>query len=153
MSVSFKMRRRHRKALWRSLHFMNTLISQALRTRAALLRIAGGLGLLAIAGFLASPLVAFPILADITLKIGPGIDEPPPPPRHEVVDELCRPRPDFVWVEGYWDGAPGRYSWIGGHWERPPHPSDHWIAPRWEKDRDGHYHLIKGEWRRGDRNG
>jgi WXXGXW repeat (2 copies) len=122
-----------------------------LRAHGSSLRLAGGLGLLSIAGFSSPPLVASPILADIILNIGMGIDSPPPPPRHEVIDELSRPRPYFVWVDGYWDGTPGQYVWVGGHWDLPPHPDDHWIAPKWEKDRNGKYYQIKGEWRGGDR--
>jgi hypothetical protein len=132
---------------------MNTTIKHMLRARGSPLRLASGLGLLCVAGFLPSPLAAFPILADITVNISAWFDAPPPPPRHEVVDQLCRPRPYYVWVNGYWDGSPGHYNWVGGHWELPPRPDDHWVAPRWEKDQDGHYHIINGEWRGGDRKG
>jgi len=34
-----------------------------------------------------------------------------------------------------------------------PTATGRWIAPRWERDHDGHYHQVKGEWRderRGD---
>jgi len=51
-----------------------------------------------------------------------------PPPRHEVIVERTRPGPDYVWVDGYWNGLPGNYVWIGGHWDRPPHGHGRWIA-------------------------
>ena len=69
-----------------------------------------------------------------------------PPPRHEVVVERDRPGPDYIWVAGYWGGAPGHYSWVAGHWDRPPHGHGHWVAPRWE-NHNGHYVQVKGEWR------
>jgi len=109
------------------------------------LRLAGGLGLAALAGFPAPALSASPILADLSVNI--SIDAPPPPPRQEVIVERDRPGPDFVWVGGFWDGTPGHYVWVAGHWDRPPHPHAAWVSPHWEKDHDGHYHQIKGEWR------
>jgi hypothetical protein len=80
------------------------------------------------------------------LNIGIGVDAAPPPPRHEVVVGVA-PGPDYIWVDGYWDGTPGNYVWVKGHWDRPPHAHGVWVAPHWDKDRDGHYHQTKGEWR------
>lgn len=116
---------------------MNKTFSQAAR-RTALL--AAGLGLVSIAGFAPTPMNA-----QVSLSI--RVDAPPPPPRHEVIVESSRPGPDFVWVGGYWDGAPGHYVWTPGHWDRPPHGHGVWVGPRWEVDHDGHYHQVKGEWR------
>jgi hypothetical protein len=110
----------------------------------AALRLAGGLGLLSIAAFSAPTLSATPLMADISLNI--TVDAPPPPPRHEVIVGV-RPGPDYIWIDGYWEGTPGHYTWVGGRWDRPPHPHATWYAPRWEKDHDGHYHQVKGEWR------
>jgi hypothetical protein len=109
------------------------------------LRLAGGLGLVALAGFPASKATAAPILADLSVNI--TVDAPPPPPRHEVIVERDRPGPEYVWVGGFWDGAPGHYVWVAGHWDRPPHGHAAWFAPHWEKDHEGHYHQVKGEWR------
>ena len=124
---------------------MKTSIKSLFPTPSPALRLAGGLGFLALGGIAAPLLSASPILADISVQI--GLDAPPPPPRAEVIVQSSRPGPDYVWVAGYWDGTPGHYSWVGGHWDRPPHGHARWIAPRWEKDHDGHYHQIKGEWR------
>ena len=105
---------------------------------------AGGLGLIVLAG-LARPsaVSAATVLGEITLNI--GVDAGPPPPPREVI--VASPGPGFIWVGGYWDGEPGHYRWVGGHWGRPPHDGARWIAPRWERDHDGHYHRVEGGWR------
>ena len=107
------------------------------------LRIAGGLGFLALAGFSGQTASASPILAEISLNI--GIDAAPPPPPREVI--VASPGPEFVWIGGYWDGSPGHYRWVGGRWDRPPHGGARWESPRWERDHDGHYHKVGGGWR------
>jgi hypothetical protein len=112
--------------------------------RGAALRLAGGLGLLSIAGLVAPALAASPMLADFSINL--TVDAPPPPPRAEVVVGVS-PGPDYIWVGGFWDGTPGHYVWRAGHWDRPPRPHAAWVAPHWEKDHDGHYHQVKGEWR------
>ena len=115
-------------------------------TPVTLLRRAGAAALLsAIALPVASTGYALtPMLGDVSINVDIGA---PPPPRHEVIVERERPGPDYIWVAGYWDGAPGRYNWVAGHWERPPHAHATWVQPRWERDHDGHYHMIRGEWR------
>jgi hypothetical protein len=97
------------------------------------------------AGFCGLMVPALPVLADVSVNI--QIDPAPPPPRHEVMVERERPGPDYVWIAGYWDGAPGHYVWTAGHWDRPPHGHGHWVAPAWVKDSNGHYHQVRGEWR------
>ena len=114
------------------------------RARFAAARLAGGMGLIAAAGLSGPSLAASPILADISINLQIA---GPPPPRREVIIEANRPGPDFILVGGYWDGVPGQYSWVGGHWDRPPHRHSHWAPPRWEKDHDGRFHQVKGEWR------
>jgi len=113
-------------------------------SRTVALRIAGGLGLASLGAWSLPAVSASPALAEISVNIG---IEGPPPPRHEVIVERDRPGPDYIWVGGFWDGAPGHYTWRAGHWDRPPHAHAEWMAPRWEKDHDGHYHQVKGEWR------
>jgi hypothetical protein len=126
---------------------MNTLTSQIRRGRCASFRIAGALSLISVAG-LATPAFATSLmLGDISLNI--VVDAPPPPPRQEVIVGVS-PGADFVWVGGYWDGSPGHYVWVGGRWDHSPHGhGQQWSAPHWDKDRDGHYHQTKGEWRDG----
>jgi hypothetical protein len=124
---------------------MNKNIAHMFRSPGSRLRLAGGLGFVSMAGLAAPALSALPPLAEVSVNI--VIDAPPPPPRHEVVIERDRPGPNYVWVDGYWDGAPGHYVWVAGRWDHPPHPNGKWFAPHWDKDRDGHYHMTKGEWR------
>jgi hypothetical protein len=126
---------------------MNTFKNDVLRTSVPVLRLIGGLGLLSVAGFATPVLTASPVLAKFSLNV--RVDEAPPTPRHEEIIESEQPGPDYVWTEGYWDGAPGHYTWVAGRWGRPPHVYSKWMAPHWDKDRDGHYHQIKGEWRDG----
>jgi hypothetical protein len=103
------------------------------------------MGLLAVAGWSAPSLHANPaLLADVSINV--GVDLAPPPPRQEVIVERTRPGPDYVWVGGYWGGAPGHYVWTNGHWDRPPHAHAVWAAPHWERDHDGHYHQVQGGW-------
>jgi hypothetical protein len=123
---------------------MKQPICSLIRTPGASLRLAGGLGLLSLAGFSAPSVAASPVLADLSINI--AVDAPPPPIRRELIVGVS-PGPDYVWIGGYWDGAPGHYVWVGGHWDRPPHAHGQWMAPHWDKDRDGHYHQTKGEWR------
>jgi hypothetical protein len=68
----------------------------------------------------------------------------PPPPRTEVI--YGRPSPFHEWVPGYWQWHGGRYVWIQGHWERPPHGHHTWVQPQWER-RGGNYIFIEGHWR------
>jgi WXXGXW repeat (2 copies) len=124
---------------------MKNRIGHLLRAPGASLRLAGGLGLLSLAALPVCASGAVPLLGDISLNI--MVDAPPPPPRQEIIVGVS-PGPDFVWVGGYWDGSPGHYTWVGGRWDHSPHGHGQvWLAPHWDKDRDGHYHQTKGEWR------
>lgn len=129
---------------------MKQPISHVLRTPGASLRLAGGLGLLALAGVSTPSATASAVLADVSITLGiPVFEAPPPPPRREVIVGIS-PGPDYVWIGGYWDGSPGHYSWVGGRWDHPPHGQHgQWNPPHWDKGTDGHYHQTKGEWRDG----
>lgn len=76
--------------------------------------------------------------AQVYVRVGP-------PP---VVVERHGPPPQrgFVWVPGYqrWDG--GRYVWVPGRYERPPHPRAVWVPHRWVH-RHGGWVLVEGHWR------
>jgi hypothetical protein len=122
---------------------MKTHIQPFRRLRGAPLRLLGGLGLLTLAGSLASAAPVTPLLAGFSVNV--VVDAPPPPPRAEVI--VASPGPDYIWVNGYWGGEPGHYVWIAGHWDRPPHAHMRWVAPHWDRDHDGHYHMARGEWR------
>ncbi len=90
------------------------------------------------AGALALALGAGTAHAQIVVRIGPPpvvVEHPGPPPGA-----------GFVWVGGYhrWDG--GRYVWVPGHYDRPPHPGAHWRPGRWEHRHDG-YRWHEGRWK------
>jgi hypothetical protein len=92
--------------------------------------------LLAVAA-LALPLAASAQVG-VAVRIGPPapiVERPGPPPYGGA-----------VWIHGYhrWDG--GRYVWVPGRWERPPHPGARWIDGRWERRHDGYY-WREGRWR------
>ena len=74
----------------------------------------------------------------VFVRIGPPapvVERPGPPPER-----------GFVWIAGYhrWDG--GRYAWVPGRWDRPPHPGAHWEPHRWEH-RHGGWVMAEGHWR------
>src|SRR5271169_5602821 len=69
------------------------------------------------------------------------VDEEPPPPRAEVVEV----RPGFVFVQGNWFRANGRWEWRGGRWERE-RVGYVWEGGHW--DRRGNRHVwVEGRWR------
>jgi hypothetical protein len=37
------------------------------------------------------------------------------------------PGPEYVWIDGYWDGP----TWIDGYWGLPPYAGAYWVGPRW----------------------
>jgi hypothetical protein len=112
---------------------------------ATALRVGGGLGAIALGAVAGPSASAAPFLADVSINI--GLEAGPPPPPREVI--VASPGPGYIWLGGYWDGAPGHYRWVRGHWDRPPRGREHarWVAPRWERDHDGHYRKVEGGWR------
>jgi hypothetical protein len=93
---------------------------------------------IALALLLAVSLIPAASNAQIVVRLRPPavvIEHPGPPPE-----------PGFVWVSGYhrWDGE--HYVWVGGHYDRPPHPGARWEAHRWVHVHD-HWELREGHWR------
>ncbi|MDR3750277.1 MAG: YXWGXW repeat-containing protein [Terracidiphilus sp.] len=93
---------------------------------------------IALAVLFALTLLPAVALAQVSIRIGPPpvvVERPGPPPER-----------GFVWINGYqrWDG--GRYVWVPGHYERPPHPGAHWVAHRYVH-RHGGYVFVEGHWR------
>ena len=76
------------------------------------------------------------------------LDVAPPAPRVEVTPA---PRAGHVWVPGYWDVRGHRHVWRRGHWERERH-GYRYMEPRWSQH-GGRWHLERGRWARGDRDG
>jgi hypothetical protein len=118
---------------------MNPHIKGLIRSTGPALLMAGSFGLVTLAGLTAPSAKA----AEIGINV--GIEAGPPPPPQEVM--VASPGPDYVWMGGYWDGSPGHYTWVRGHWGRPPHGHARWVAPRWERGHDGHFHKSEGGWR------
>lgn len=75
------------------------------------------------------------------------VDSPPPPPRRRVVAA----RPGFVWVEGYWVNAGGKWVWRDGYWERERHGYVY-VQGRWV-NRAGRWHWVEPRWERGHARG
>ena len=72
-----------------------------------------------------------PSFAQLSVYIG----RTPPPLRREV-----RPAPPgegYVWTEGYWGNAGGRYVWRPGVWTRPPYAGAYWSHPHYD-----HYNRV-----------
>jgi len=67
---------------------------------------------------------------------------PPPPPQETVV---IAPGPGYVWAGGEWVWN-GRWVWVSGHWLVPPRPNTIWIRGYWVHGHNG-YHRVGGHWR------
>jgi len=68
----------------------------------------------------------------------------PPPPRYGVVGYA--PGPGYIWTDGYWNLAGGRWAWVGGSWQRPPRPHAAWVRPEWRQE-GGRWRFHRGHWR------
>jgi hypothetical protein len=92
---------------------------------------------------LASATMSVPAQAvDIDVRIAP------PAPRHEAMPGH---RPGHVWTPGYWDWRGKRHVWVSGSWVRE-RPGYVYTRPTWVND-NGRWHLYRGAWARGDRDG
>lgn len=78
----------------------------------------------------------------VGVEIGPGRA----PPRARYERRPPRPRPDWVWRDGYWAWRGGEYVWVGGVWVEPPRRGEHWVAGHWVH-RHHHWEWIEGHWR------
>jgi hypothetical protein len=76
--------------------------------------------------------------ADIVVRIAP--------PRVVIEKRTPSPGRTYVWTSGYdrWDG--NAYSWNAGTWQQPPRPGAHWVAHRWNHQKDG-WVFAEGHWR------
>jgi len=73
--------------------------------------------------------------------------QPPPAapaPQAEVVG--AQPRPDAVWVPGFWEYNGQGYVWVNGYWAVPPAYHRNYVAAHWAY-RGGYYVYIRGYWR------
>jgi hypothetical protein len=90
-------------------------------------------------------LLAFAPAAHAQISFDIHLGTPPPTPR--VYRVPPQPGPDYVWVEGYWYPANGRYRWHDGYWTHPPYPDAYWVAPYFEGDEyyTGHWEGSRGD--------
>jgi hypothetical protein len=89
---------------------------------------------------LSAPSFAAPLNVDVRIA--------PPAARHEA---MPGPRAGYVWTPGYWDWRGKRHVWVSGNWVRE-RPGYVYTRPTWVND-NGRWHLYRGEWARGDRDG
>jgi len=68
----------------------------------------------------------------------------PPAPRYGAVG--AAPGPGYVWVNGYWGWAGGRYVWNEGRWAHPPHGRHAWVEGGWHHEGHG-WRYHEGHWR------
>ena len=97
-----------------------------------------------VAAMLAASLgsVVTPASAEIIVRIAP------PALRTEVVPA---PRANRVWVAGHWDWRNRQHQWVPGTWIRERRGYQY-NQPAWT-ERNGRWHMERGNWRRGDRDG
>ncbi len=100
---------------------------------------------LLIAAMLAGSLGSVTIPATSAVVV---IRQAPPEPRSERAPP---PRRGYVWAPGYWDWKYNKHVWVRGKWihDRKGHVYN---TPRWE-ERDNRWHMSRGNWARGDRDG
>ena len=77
-----------------------------------------------------------------SLPTGVAVAGPPPQPMQEA--HSPPPGGPAVWVAGYWHWTGMQYTWIPGHWDRPP-AGAMWRPPRYVV-REGTYFYEPGGW-------
>jgi len=70
------------------------------------------------------------------------VEKPAPP---AVVVKPPQPRPNYIWIDGEWYRAGGRYQYRQGYWA-PPRGGRTWIPGHWVQAGHGWY-WQKGHWR------
>ncbi len=94
-----------------------------------------------IAGSLGS--VAVPASSAVVI-----VRQAPPEPRPETAPPARR---GYVWAPGHRDWKRNRHVWVRGTWVRE-RKGYRYNAPTWQ-ERDGRWHMQRGNWARGDRDG
>jgi hypothetical protein len=69
----------------------------------------------------------------------------PPPPQDEVV--VAPPGPGYFWISGEWQWNGVGWAWIGGHWAYPPRPNAVWVRGYWYRGPVGGWRHAPGHWR------
>jgi hypothetical protein len=86
--------------------------------------------------------IAIPAAAVIDIRVGP------PPLRAEVAPP---PRHGHLWVPGHWEWKHRHHQWVAGSWI-PERHGYRYNQPTWV-ERDGRWHMVRGNWSRGDHDG
>jgi hypothetical protein len=73
-----------------------------------------------------STLLLVPATAHAQVSFGVTIG-PPPQLRPSVVRP--QPRPDNIWVDGYWYPQGSHYVWHAGYWTAAPYEGAYWNEP------------------------
>lgn len=97
-----------------------------------------------LAAMVAASLGAIPVTASAVVIVR----EAPPQPRSETTPP---PRHGYIWVGGHWDWQGRHHQWVQGSWMRERRGYQY--NPSTWVERDGRWHLERGQWRRGDRDG
>ncbi|MGZ5673005.1 MAG: YXWGXW repeat-containing protein [Burkholderiales bacterium] len=66
------------------------------------------------------------------------------PPPALVVEPVPPPRPEYIWVPGYWRWDGHRHVWAKGHWIRERR-GWHYVAPHWDED-GARWRFRPGHW-------
>jgi len=74
---------------------------------------------------------------------GLAVSGPPPEPLEDARQRPV-PAPGLAWIAGYWHWTGMQYTWIPGHFERPP-AGTRWRLPRYSM-REGIYFYEPGGW-------
>jgi hypothetical protein len=79
----------------------------------------------------------------ISIELGDG------PPALRVETYGRPPSRRHVWVPGHWDWSRRRQDWVWreGRWKVPPRGRGHWVAPSYQRGRDG-WIVVRGRWDR-----
>ena len=87
------------------------------------------------------------VLTGLAFSLGAGIASaqwyngaPPPPPRYERHPM----RNGYVWENGHWNRAGGRWGWGPGRYVVMA-PGRHWVGGHWRMGPQGRY-WVAGHW-------
>jgi WXXGXW repeat (2 copies) len=75
--------------------------------------------------------------ADVVVKVAP--------PALRVETPPASPGVDFAWRPGYWRWGGTEHVWVGGAYERRPHPGAEWQPGNWDHRGDG-WVWGEGHW-------
>ncbi|MCA9294080.1 MAG: YXWGXW repeat-containing protein [Phycisphaerales bacterium] len=76
-------------------------------------------------------------------QAGQFIPIPTEPGELDII--TVEPSEEHVWIPGYWERGDGKWDWVKGRWEKPPHKSAIWHKGHWKWE-DGKWQWHKGHW-------